>query len=165
MNPVVLLRYLLLLLALIQIVCSANWAQLAGIRSQNIATPYVPDQWSRSPATSIRPMWSARWGHAVVVLNQAVPRKYLTAEQNSERAKDSKPILVLLGGDDGLPWDTGNTSFSEYNHCPCTCDSAQAIHVSHNSFSTWKTTQWYLDWSSRTFSIFVAGWWKVFHRG
>lgn len=53
-------------------------------------------------------MWSARWGHAVVVLNQSVVRSYLTEEENSERARDANPVLVLLGGDDGLPRDTRN---------------------------------------------------------
>jgi hypothetical protein len=58
-------------------------------------------------------MWSARWGHAVVVLNQATPRSYLTEEQNSARAKESNPILVLLGGDDGLPRGTKNATSGE----------------------------------------------------
>eukprot|EP00804_Cyclotella_cryptica_P001587 CCRYP_014936-RB/>CCRYP_014936-RB protein AED:0.02 eAED:0.02 QI:12561/0.87/0.77/1/0.25/0/9/0/1053 len=89
-------------------VLSANWAQLAGEREQNTATPYIPDQWHRDKTTSIRPMWSARWGHAAVVLNQSIPRRYLTDEENSARAKGSHPVVVLLGGDDGLPRDTNN---------------------------------------------------------
>lgn len=58
-------------------------------------------------------MWSARWGHAVVVLNQAIPRSYLTDEENSERAKNLDPILVLMGGDDGLPRGGKSTLFGE----------------------------------------------------
>jgi len=90
----------------------ANWAQLAGERAQNTATPYVPDQWHRDPSTSVRPMWSARWGHAVVVLNQSSPRSYLTEEENSARLIDANPVLVLLGGDDGLPRDTLNVTYA-----------------------------------------------------
>jgi len=48
-------------------------------------------------------MWSARWGHAVVVLNQPQARSYLTDEENSARLQGVNPMLVLLGGDDGLP--------------------------------------------------------------
>ena len=59
------------------------------------------------------PMWSARWGHAVVVLNQPTPRSYLTEEKNSERLLDANPVLVLLGGDDGLPRDTLNVTLGE----------------------------------------------------
>ncbi|KAL7533889.1 hypothetical protein ACHAXR_009001, partial [Thalassiosira sp. AJA248-18] len=91
---------------------SANWAQLAGERAQNTATPYVPDQWHRDPSTSLRPMWSARWGHAVVVLNQSTARSYLTDEENSERLRDDNPVLVLLGGDDGLPRDPKNLTLA-----------------------------------------------------
>lgn len=61
----------------------------------------------------MRPMWSARWGHAVVVLNQATPRSYLTEEENSERLRGANPVVVLLGGDDGLPRDNPNASLSE----------------------------------------------------
>ena len=92
---------------------SANWAQLAGDRAQNTATPYVPDQWHKNPGTSVRPMWSGRWGHAVVVLNQPTARSYLTEEENSQRVLDAKPELVLLGGDDGLPRDTQNVTIGE----------------------------------------------------
>ncbi|KAL7555298.1 hypothetical protein ACHAWF_019048 [Thalassiosira exigua] len=92
----------------------ANWAQLAGIRAQNTASPYVPDQWHRSRGTSVRPMWSARWGHAVVVVNQSSARAYLTEEENSARLQDDSPAIVLLGGDDGLPRGAKNiTSSSE----------------------------------------------------
>ena len=54
-------------------------------------------------------MFSARHGHAVVVLNQPNARPYLTEEENSERLRDANTILVLLGGDDGLlPGVTSN---------------------------------------------------------
>ena len=89
---------------------AVNWSQLAGDRAQNTATPYLPDQWHRNPRTSVRPMWSARWGHAVVVLNQPSARPYLTEEENSALLRDANPILVLLGGDDGLPSDTSNVT-------------------------------------------------------
>jgi len=92
---------------------SANWAQLAGERAQNTATPYIPDQWHRDPTTSSRPMWSARWGHATIVLNQTTARNYLTEEENSLRLKDDSPVLVLLGGDDGLPRGTRNLTVGE----------------------------------------------------
>ena len=73
-----------------------NWAQLAGERAQNTATPYTPEKWQKN-------MWSGRWGHAVVVLNQSLTRSYMTEEENSERARGANPVLVLLGGDDSLP--------------------------------------------------------------
>ena len=92
----------------------ANWAQFAGERAQNTATPYIPDKWHREKGTSIRPMWSARWGHAVVVLNQSIARSYLTEEENSEFARDANPVLVLLGGDDGLPRDIKNMTTGEF---------------------------------------------------
>ena len=81
----------------------ANWAQLAGIRSQNTATPYVPDQWHRNADTSARPMWSARWGFGLVTVNQSLARDHFTEEENSARLLESDPALILLGGDDGLP--------------------------------------------------------------
>jgi hypothetical protein len=71
---------------------SVNWAQLAGDRAQNTATPYTPEK-----------LFSGRWGHAVVVFNQSITRSYLTEEENSERARGANPVLVLLGGDDSLP--------------------------------------------------------------
>ena len=73
-----------------------NWAQLAGERAQNTATPYTPEKWQNN-------MWSGRWGHSVVVFNQSITRSYLTEEENSERAQGANPVLVLLGGDDSLP--------------------------------------------------------------
>jgi hypothetical protein len=48
-------------------------------------------------------MWSARHGHAVVVLYEPVARSYKTEEENSELLRNAKPVLLLLGGDDGLP--------------------------------------------------------------
>ena len=47
-----------------------------------------------------------------MVLNQPVARSYLTEEENSERAR-ATPVLVLLGGDDGLPIGTRNATSSE----------------------------------------------------
>uniref|UniRef100_A0A7S2M3Q2 Uncharacterized protein n=1 Tax=Skeletonema marinoi TaxID=267567 RepID=A0A7S2M3Q2_9STRA len=73
-----------------------NWAQLAGERAQNTATPYTPEQWQKN-------MWSGRWGHAIVVFNQSITRSYLTEEENSERAQGANPVIILLGGDDSLP--------------------------------------------------------------
>ncbi len=90
---------------------TANWAQLAGEREQNTATPYVPDQLHRNRDTSIRPMWSARWGHAVVVLDEHLPVLEATDE-----LRVTNPVFVLLGGDDGLPRELFNfsTSYSEH---------------------------------------------------
>ena len=58
-------------------------------------------------------MWSARWGYAVLVLNQPTSRSYLSEEENPERLQDANPVLVLLGGDDGLPRDTLNLTYGE----------------------------------------------------
>lgn len=87
----------------------ANWAQLAGERAQNAATSHVPDEWHRDRGNSVRPMWSARFGHAVVVLDEPTARSYLTEEENSDLLRDAKPVLVLLGGDDGLSRGTWNS--------------------------------------------------------
>ena len=92
---------------------SANWAQLAGIRSQNTATPYIPDQWHRDADTSARPMWSARWGFGLVTVNQSLARDHFTEEENSARLLGSDPALILLGGDDGLPRGARNDAFRE----------------------------------------------------
>jgi hypothetical protein len=86
---------------------AANWAQLAGEREQNNATPYVPDQLHRNRDTSIRPMWSARWGHAVVVLDESLPDI-----EAADQLRVVNPVLVLLGGDDGLPRELFNFSTS-----------------------------------------------------
>lgn len=86
---------------------AANWAQLAGAREQNTATPYVPDEWHRNRATSIRPMWSARWGHAVVVIDE-----YVNNTNTLNRPPVSSPVIVLLGGDDGLPRESMNITAS-----------------------------------------------------
>jgi len=91
---------LLLLLYSAQVVISANWAQLAGPKAQNAATPYIPQEWYKSATTAKRPMWSARWGHALVIINQTSPRNDMTTEENSARIKEAQPRLVLLGGDD-----------------------------------------------------------------
>jgi len=73
-----------------------NWAQLAGEKAQNTATPYTPEKWQKN-------MWTGRWGHSIVVFNQSITRSYLTEEENSERARGANPVIVLLGGDDSLP--------------------------------------------------------------
>ena len=93
----------------------ANWAELAGERPQNAATPSVPDQWPRDRGTSVRPMWLARFGHAVVVLDEPTARSYLTEEENSDLLRDAKPVLVLLGGDDGLPRGTRNSLLVDFD--------------------------------------------------
>ena len=48
-----------------------------------------------------------------MVLNQPTARSYLTEEENSKRLLNAKPVLLVLGGDDGLPRDTRNVSFGE----------------------------------------------------
>lgn len=48
-----------------------------------------------------------------MVLNRSTPRSYLTEEENSVRLLDANPVLVLLGGDDGLPRDTLNVTWGE----------------------------------------------------
>ena len=46
-------------------------------------------------------MWTARWGHAVTVVNQTSSyRNDMTVEENSIRASLLYPRLYLLGGDD-----------------------------------------------------------------
>ena len=85
------------------LVIIANWAQLAGERAQTTVQPYIPQ--THHPYTSAtsaaRPMWSARWGHTVVVLNQTSSyRNDLSIEENSERAMTWVPKLFVLGGDD-----------------------------------------------------------------
>mmetsp|Transcript_10681 Transcript_10681/g.16039 ORF Transcript_10681/g.16039 Transcript_10681/m.16039 type:complete len:1127 (-) Transcript_10681:12-3392(-) len=79
---------------------AANWAQLAGERAQNIAIPYVPQNIFFNASGVSHPMWSARWGHAVVVFNQTIPRNDYTEEENSKLINEGMPKLVLLGGDD-----------------------------------------------------------------
>eukprot|EP00986_Skeletonema_menzelii_P003562 scaffold1118_cov150-Skeletonema_menzelii.AAC.8 len=91
--------HLVAIVSLTWLVCANganNWAQLAGERAQNTATPYTPEQWQNN-------MWPGRWGHAIVVFNQSITRSYLTEEENSERAQGANPVVVLLGGDDSLP--------------------------------------------------------------
>ncbi len=54
-------------------------------------------------------MWSARWGHAVTVIDQiSAYRNDLSLEENSERAETLVPKLIVLGGDD--------YGFSEFMH-------------------------------------------------
>jgi len=46
-------------------------------------------------------MWTPRWGHAVVVMNQtSLYRNDLSIEENSERVNSFIPKVLLLGGDD-----------------------------------------------------------------
>lgn len=97
-----------------------NWAQLAGEKEQNIATPYLPDQRHRNPATSIRPMWSARWGHAVVVLEESSSQwPHPPDSETSDSLRGTSPVLILLGGDDGIPRDLLNLTspLSELKIC------------------------------------------------
>jgi hypothetical protein len=80
---------------------SANWAQHAGERAQNIVNPYVPQNLSNDTSFSARPMWTPRWGHSIIVLNQtSMYRNDLSIEENSFRANNYVPRLLLLGGDD-----------------------------------------------------------------
>ena len=58
-------------------------------------------------------MWSARWGHAVVVLDE-----YLHETAPPDQSRKSSPVLVLLGGDDGLPRDMLNLT-SPYGESAC----------------------------------------------
>ena len=86
----------------------ANWAQLAGERAQTVVKPYIPQKFYNNAQTLKRQMWSARWGHAVVVLNDtSAYRNDMTMEQNSQRAMTLVPKLLLLGGDD---YTTGEKS-------------------------------------------------------
>lgn len=91
---------LLFLLFSLRIVAfeSANWAQLAGERTQTIVKPYIPQQ---QGSLAKRPMWSRRWGHTTSVLNQtSIYRNDLSVKQNSERSLSLIPTLFVLGGDD-----------------------------------------------------------------
>jgi len=64
-------------------------------------TPYIPQKWYRDAASVPKPMWSARWGHALSVFNEtSFNRNDLRVEENSDRAKITESKLVLLGGDD-----------------------------------------------------------------
>ncbi len=46
-------------------------------------------------------MWSGRWGHATTALNDtAAYRNDLSVEENSKRAIELIPKLLVLGGDD-----------------------------------------------------------------
>mmetsp|Transcript_4837 Transcript_4837/g.9422 ORF Transcript_4837/g.9422 Transcript_4837/m.9422 type:complete len:1031 (+) Transcript_4837:94-3186(+) len=62
-------------------VVAANWAELTGPPSH---------------ALSLARSWSARWGHAAVVINQTSPR--LIGQRSN--ITSSSPKLLLLGGDD-----------------------------------------------------------------
>jgi hypothetical protein len=97
-------RYLTLsvLLLLVTSVLSANWAQLAGRRAQNIAKPYIPQDSHlyRNADETAYPMWTARWGHTSAVYNSSVPRNDLTIEQNSQRLLTLSSRLLVMGGDD-----------------------------------------------------------------
>lgn len=75
----------------------------------------MPDEWHRDRVISVRPMWSARFGHAVVVLDEPTARSYLTEEENSDLLREAKPVLVLLGGDDGLPRGTRNSVLVDFD--------------------------------------------------
>ena len=63
--------------------------------------PYIPQTLYKDASFAARPMWTHRWGHAVVVLNQtSMYRNDLSIEENSFRANNLVPQIVLLGGDD-----------------------------------------------------------------
>ena len=53
--------------------------------------------------TSRNPLWSGRWGHTVVVVNDTVTKNYLSIEENSRRIKNLTPAILLMGGDDYQP--------------------------------------------------------------
>ncbi|KAL7471825.1 hypothetical protein ACHAXS_012134, partial [Conticribra weissflogii] len=131
---------------------AANWAQLAGERAQNTATPYIPDKWHRNQKTSVRPMWSARWGHALVVLNQAVARSYLTDEENSARAKNDRPVLVLLGGDDGRLRDSKNNTQDMGIGSGKLRNDVWIGELAHGSQSLWRVDDKYFNGGDKTFS-------------
>lgn len=84
--------------SLLSLTESANWAQLAGKKTQTVVEPYDPDD-GLSPA---RPMWSPRWGHSTVVLNHTSMYRDVTTEENSNRSINLIPKLFLFGGDDYL---------------------------------------------------------------
>mmetsp|Transcript_4298 Transcript_4298/g.9268 ORF Transcript_4298/g.9268 Transcript_4298/m.9268 type:complete len:1107 (-) Transcript_4298:1229-4549(-) len=131
---------------------AANWAQLAGERAQNTATPYIPDKWHRNQKTSVRPMWSARWGHALVVLNQAVARSYLTEEENSARAKNDRPVLVLLGGDDGLFGDSNNNTQDMGIGSGKLRNDVWIGELAHGSQTSWRVDDKYFNGGNNTFN-------------
>ena len=105
-DTVPLLAFLMLLVLQLHpsFVNSANWAQLAGKRAQNIAKPYIPldNHMYEKAAESSRPMWSARWGHASTVYNSSVPRNDLTLLEDKERLLSlaGRSRLLVMGGDD-----------------------------------------------------------------
>lgn len=79
----------------------ANWAQHAGKTAQKVVLPYSPQTFYKDASFASHPMWSARWGHTIVVINQtSMYRNDKTVEQNSKRAEDLVPEMILLGGDD-----------------------------------------------------------------
>lgn len=45
-------------------------------------------------------MWSGRWGHKVVVLNETLPRRDFSDEENANIVNTLQPRVLLLGGDD-----------------------------------------------------------------
>lgn len=113
-----------------------NWAQLAGMKTQN-----------SNAAFSEAKFWSPRWGHAVLIVNQTAGyRNDLTAEDNSIRVQNLQPRLVLLGGDD-------------YNshHCRNECSKSDEISIGGLKNDVWSSTV-----SSKTSSIWKAR--KVFDR-
>ena len=100
------------LLSIPSLIEAANWAQLAGKRAQKITKPYIPQNFyaykytqrtssSTSTSSNVKSMWSPRWGHAVVVLNQtSTYRNDLSVQENSQRVVGLVPKLFVLGGDD-----------------------------------------------------------------
>lgn len=62
---------------------------------------YVPQTFYSDASFASRPMWSPRWGHSVAVANQtSMYRNDLSIKENSYRANNLVPKVMLLGGDD-----------------------------------------------------------------
>lgn len=112
-----------LFLLVLKTASTANWAQLAGQRAQNTATPYIPQKWNTDTNSVQRPMWTARWGHAlVVVLNQSLSGfgndNRIPVNRNKKRVTSFGHKLVLLGGDDYDNWNKeGLLGLSGKNCC------------------------------------------------
>jgi len=101
---------MILISVFLRLSAAANWAQLAGPRKQNVATPYMPQSNYENADEAARPMWSARWGHVATVFNDTTPRDDFSIDENSARLLGLRPKLLVLGGDDRV---LDNHIFSE----------------------------------------------------